>query len=193
MTPDAINACFELVGGLMLFLNCRRLYLDKHLAGVSVAPTAFFAVWGAWNVYFYSATGNVLSGAAGVLLLLVNLLWVGMAAYYRRRGIAARWLTVACLDDHRSNPTPEPETMAIMTGIDMAPLVVGVGRPGYVGEISLNTIEDVRGQAHPSLTRRSVGSLSAKQCRILKAKGWVPYGRCFVAMIAVPDGAERTP
>lgn len=45
MTPDTINAIFEGGGACLLLLNVHRLYLDKKLAGVALAPTVWLAIY----------------------------------------------------------------------------------------------------------------------------------------------------
>ena len=50
---DFVNATFELGGGFLLLWNCLRLYRDKEVKGVSVGVTAFFTLWGYWNLYYY--------------------------------------------------------------------------------------------------------------------------------------------
>lgn len=82
---DLINALFEVFGAIFLSLNCFRLYKDKVVKGVSMLPTIFYSSWGAWNVFFYPVNGFILSGIAGVLVLLVNMVWLGMAWYYREK------------------------------------------------------------------------------------------------------------
>lgn len=84
MSADIVNALFEVFGAVFLSFNIVRLYKDKVLTGVSVVPTTFYTTWGLWNIYFYPATGNYLSGIAGVLVVVVNATWLGMALYYSR-------------------------------------------------------------------------------------------------------------
>lgn len=85
MKPDYINAIFEGGGAFLLLMNVRRLYLDKKLAGVALAPTIWFNVWGAWNLYYYAELNQPLSWTAGVAVFLVNTTWVSMAVYYSSR------------------------------------------------------------------------------------------------------------
>lgn len=76
-TPDIINATFELGGALVLCLNIRRLLVDHRLLrGVSWVPTLFFAAFGMWNIYFYRHIDQPVSWWAGVLVLVVNLVWL---------------------------------------------------------------------------------------------------------------------
>ncbi|KKM91652.1 hypothetical protein LCGC14_1226410 [marine sediment metagenome] len=85
MTPDQINSGFELAAGLLLMLNIRRLYHDKTLRGVCIAPTAFMATWGLWNLYFYPHVNAWWSFWAGILIVVVNTVWVGQMVYYKER------------------------------------------------------------------------------------------------------------
>lgn len=82
MTPDTINALFELGGALLTALNIRALLRDKTTKGVVWPVNAFFTAWGAWNLYYYPALGQWISFAAGVLLVAANAVWVGLAVHY---------------------------------------------------------------------------------------------------------------
>lgn len=83
--PDLINAAFEVVGGALCWVNVRRLKRDKETKGVYWPVSIFFAAWGLWNLYFYAALGQWASWVGGILLVSGNLVWVVMAAYYRRK------------------------------------------------------------------------------------------------------------
>jgi len=83
MTPDRINAVFEGAGALLLLMNVWRLYCDKKLAGVALAPTAWFNAWGAWNLYFYYSIGQIASWYAGMAVFAANSAWVLLALWYR--------------------------------------------------------------------------------------------------------------
>lgn len=85
MTPDHFNALFEAGGAALLLLNVRALLRDRRLAGVHIAPTAFFAAWGLWNLYYYPHLGQWWSFAAGLAVVAVNAAWIGLALYYRRQ------------------------------------------------------------------------------------------------------------
>ena len=81
MSPDFINGVFELVGGGLLFLNVRRLWIDATLKGVDWKPTAFYAVWGLWNLYFYPALDQWWSFAGGIVVVVANLAWLGLLGF----------------------------------------------------------------------------------------------------------------
>lgn len=79
---DFINGIYETIGGILLFLNCYRLYKDKEVKGVSLATCGFFASWGYWNLYFYPFYGAWLSTIGAAILTVANTIWIVMAIYY---------------------------------------------------------------------------------------------------------------
>lgn len=81
---DTINALFELAGGFFILNNCRQLYHDKLVKGVSVLSTIFFTSWGIWNLYYYPSLNQWASFAGGVLITVGNVLWVSLMIYYVR-------------------------------------------------------------------------------------------------------------
>lgn len=83
--PDVINSVFEGGGACLLCLNVRRLYRDKTLAGVSIIPTIWWNIWGFWNVYYYLALAQPLSFWAGLGVVILNTIWVGLALFYKYR------------------------------------------------------------------------------------------------------------
>ena len=82
---DIINGLFELVGGLMCWLNFRKILKDKKVNGVCWYVTAFFSVWGMWNLYYYPSLGQWASFYGGVVLVVGNTAWVIMALIYSRK------------------------------------------------------------------------------------------------------------
>lgn len=84
MSPDVINGSFELLGGLVIFQNVRRLLKDKQIRGVDWKVTAFFTAWGFWNLYYYPHLEQWFSFAGGVLIVLANVVWLALAIHYRR-------------------------------------------------------------------------------------------------------------
>lgn len=81
-TNDLINACFEAAGAVMVLNNCRVLYKDKIVRGVSLFTTVFFTAWGLWNVYFYPVLGQMFSFYAGMCICAANILWIGLMMHY---------------------------------------------------------------------------------------------------------------
>jgi hypothetical protein len=90
---DAINAVFEGGGAIFLCLNVRRLIKDKSVKGVSLLTTSWWTAWGFWNVYFYSAVNTPASFYAGIAVVFVNAMWLGLAVRYARKEAAREaWL-----------------------------------------------------------------------------------------------------
>lgn len=85
MTPDLINASFELGGALLIWANVRRLYQHKAVRGVFAPVFVFYTLWGFWNCIFYPAIGQWLSFYAGAGTTLGNLTWCALAWRYRER------------------------------------------------------------------------------------------------------------
>lgn len=83
MTPDAINAFFEGLAGLMVLAHCRALLRDRTVRGVSLIAVAFFTAWGAWNLYYYPSLGQTLSGACAGIVTIANAIYLAMAIRFR--------------------------------------------------------------------------------------------------------------
>ena len=89
MNPDIVNGLFELIGGVVLLLNVRRLWRDRKISGVSAFPVVFWTAWGLWNLYFYPAVSCWWSFAGGILVFAANAAWLFLAAkiwWKKRRG-----------------------------------------------------------------------------------------------------------
>jgi len=80
---DVVNALFEFAGAIILWLNVRRLHLDKQVKGVSVVPFIFYAAWGMWNPFYYNSLGQWFSCIAGIGVLTANLAWLALFFRYK--------------------------------------------------------------------------------------------------------------
>lgn len=76
--PDIINGTFEALASLMVLNHCRVLLKDRTVAGVSIASTIFFTLWGIWNIWYYPQLGQFWSMVGGVLVTLANLIYVAL-------------------------------------------------------------------------------------------------------------------
>lgn len=85
MTPDLINALFELLGSVMIWANVRQTARDQGYAGLYLPTVVFFALWGVWNLYYYPHLGQWLSFWGGVSIVTANTVWVIQMFYYGRR------------------------------------------------------------------------------------------------------------
>lgn len=80
MTPDLVNGLFEFIGGVLLWLNVRRLWRDRRVAGVSPLPVVFWTAWGLWNLWFYPMVGCWWSFAGGLFVVAANAAWLVLLA-----------------------------------------------------------------------------------------------------------------
>lgn len=83
MTPDQINACFELGGAAAIALSCRQVLKAKSADGVAVADVLFFLCWCAYSVYYYTCLGQAYSQAIAMLVFCVRVTYVSLVVRYK--------------------------------------------------------------------------------------------------------------
>lgn len=83
--PDHINCIFQGIGAALVWWNVWALYRSKQARGVKWETTLYFALWGAWNLVFYSSLAQWWSFVAGVFLCGGNTAWVVLWFRYRGR------------------------------------------------------------------------------------------------------------
>lgn len=76
--PDIINGTFEALASVMVLNHCRVLLRDQAVAGVSIASTIFFTLWGIWNIWYYPTLDQIWSMVGGILVTLANLFYVAL-------------------------------------------------------------------------------------------------------------------
>jgi len=81
---DLVNGIFESVGGVLIWFNVLKLYLDKMIRGMSWQVTGFFWTWGVFNVFYYPHLGQWLSFAGGLVICSANFIWIVLAWRYRK-------------------------------------------------------------------------------------------------------------
>jgi hypothetical protein len=81
-TLDIINGSFEFFGAYCTWANAYVLFRAKAIRGVYWPTTAFFSLWGLWNLTYYPSLGQWVSFWGGVALVLGNILWVILAIKY---------------------------------------------------------------------------------------------------------------
>lgn len=86
MSNDIVNALFEFIGGLFLWMNVITLYKDKTIKGIYYPTVIFFFLWGVWNLWYYPSLDQWWSFAGGVWLATANLMWILLFIYYKQRG-----------------------------------------------------------------------------------------------------------
>lgn len=81
---DLINALFELSAGFFVFLSVRKTLQDKRVQSVNWLTTAFFAVWGIWNLYYYPSLDQWYSFIGGISVAFMNTWWFFLLIYYSK-------------------------------------------------------------------------------------------------------------
>jgi len=82
--PDVINGLFEFFGSTGVWLNVVALHRDKQFRGVRIGPTALFASWGFWNLYYYPHLNQWLSFVGGLSIVAANTTWLLQMLYYQK-------------------------------------------------------------------------------------------------------------
>ncbi len=82
---DVVNGLFEALGAVCIWMNVFQLMKDKEVKGICWQVTAFFTLWGFWNLWYYPSLGQWWSTAGGAALAFGNLFWIVLAFKYARR------------------------------------------------------------------------------------------------------------
>lgn len=85
ISPDSINATFEVCGAVAVWMNFWAMVKDKGYAGTRLPMMIFFTSWGFWNLYFYSHLAQALSLYASLLLTSGNCAVVAAMAYFGKK------------------------------------------------------------------------------------------------------------
>lgn len=83
MTPDHINAAFETVFAVLVWLNLRRLLIDKRVEGVSLWVQGFGCLYGLWALVLYWSLGMWWSLSGQVVMSLGSISWLTAAVYLK--------------------------------------------------------------------------------------------------------------
>ncbi len=82
---DAMNACFEAVGAVLVWGNVRTLLRDRHVAGVNLSVSAFYVCYGAFSLAYYWSLSHWWSLAGNVGIFAGNSTWLILALWYSRK------------------------------------------------------------------------------------------------------------
>lgn len=80
---DLANGCFEAYGGVVLWRNVKAIRKDKMIRGVNWKVTRFFTAWGFFNTLYYPHLHQWLSFSGGLVIVVVNCVWLYYAIKYR--------------------------------------------------------------------------------------------------------------
>lgn len=84
MWQDLVNGLLEVLGGGAVGLSVLRLMRDRRVAGVDWRTSAFFMLWGIWNLYYYPSLGQYFSGAGAFLVVVAHATWLLLYHRFRR-------------------------------------------------------------------------------------------------------------
>jgi len=79
---DAFNGLFEFFGTFFILKSIMKLRQDRIVRGIAWQQVAFWTFWGYCNIYYYWAMNSPLSWWAGMLVTIVNTIYVAMLIYF---------------------------------------------------------------------------------------------------------------
>ncbi|RKZ81255.1 MAG: hypothetical protein DRQ35_00550 [Gammaproteobacteria bacterium] len=82
LSPDLINASFEILGAIFVLNHCKVLYREKTVAGISIISVAYFLLWGLYNLFYYPHLNQSWSFYAAITITIANTLWVILLLKY---------------------------------------------------------------------------------------------------------------
>jgi len=85
MTPDTINALFEILGFVFVGINVRKIWHDKLVRGAHWVPMAFFTSWGYWNMYYYPSLEQWWSFWGAFATAFTNTAYLTLLIYYTQK------------------------------------------------------------------------------------------------------------
>ena len=81
---DTINAFFEAAGAVFILPSILKAWRERMIRGGHWLTPAFFFSWGIWNIWFYPAAGQPLSGAVAIGCAVANGAWLALVIRYGR-------------------------------------------------------------------------------------------------------------
>ncbi len=82
--PDVVNGVFEFGISYPLYKGVMMLRKDRVVKGFYWPTIAWTTAWGLWNLYYYPHLGQWASFTGGLVVVSVNLTWLGHVFYYMR-------------------------------------------------------------------------------------------------------------
>lgn len=80
---DVINGIWELVGAIFIIPSIMNIIKTKVSNGITWHTQTFFLSWGLWNVFFYPYNGFTYSFIGGLVLAVVNIVWLILILKHR--------------------------------------------------------------------------------------------------------------
>jgi len=80
---DAVNAAFEIGGGIATWINVHELLRVKNVRGVHWLPTLYWTIYGFWSLIYFAKLSQPISFWAAVSLALGQVVWLALMFKYR--------------------------------------------------------------------------------------------------------------
>ncbi len=82
---DITNGLFELIGGVLLYLNVKEIKKSRIVSGVHWGPAIFFTTWGLWNLHYYPSLNQWFSFVGGLGVVAMNTWWILLYFKYKKK------------------------------------------------------------------------------------------------------------
>ena len=81
---DTITAGFELVGLACIVADCRAVYRDRAVRGVSIWSRGVYGSWALWNIGLFTSLDMPLAALVALVSVAAYVVWVALALRYKR-------------------------------------------------------------------------------------------------------------
>ena len=82
---DLIHGTFGIAITIFTILNIIKLYKDKKVRGVSILFPIYLCIFNTWNIFYLFNLHQILASISGILVLIVNSIWLGQMIYYLKK------------------------------------------------------------------------------------------------------------
>lgn len=76
LSNDFLNALFEFVGAIAVWMNIWVYAKDRSVKGVYWPMSIFYCLWGGFNLWYYPSLNQWFSFYAGILVFVGNFIWL---------------------------------------------------------------------------------------------------------------------
>jgi hypothetical protein len=82
MINDLITSAFELVGLACITADCRAVYRDKAVRGVSIWSRGVYGSWAVWNFVLFTSLQMPWAALVAAVSVVVYIVWLVLAVRY---------------------------------------------------------------------------------------------------------------
>ena len=84
MNHDITICLFSIFASVLTYQNVRQAVLHGDIKGMHWFSTAFFGIWGVYQIYFYYTLGYIFSMIGGSLIVIIDAYWLYLFWKYNR-------------------------------------------------------------------------------------------------------------